>query len=73
MDGLVRKPLLWERFLLVLPKRYRGPTDNIAELAQSLPLIRFSAETLVGRRIDQHLRRVRLELPRTVGQIAQAW
>lgn len=66
MDGLMRKPLLWERFLLVLPKGNRGPTNNLAELAQSLPLIRFSAETLVGRRIDQHLRRVRLELPRTV-------
>lgn len=66
LDGLVRQPLLWERFLLVLPKGYDGPTNDLAKLAQSLPLIRFSTETPVGRRIEQHLRRVRLELPRVV-------
>ena len=66
IEGLIRHPILTEQFLLVTPKGYFGPTDDLALLAQDLPLVRFSRETPVGQRTDQHLRRVRLELPRAI-------
>lgn len=66
MDGLSRFPMLRERFVLILPKDYDKPISDLGKLANTLPLIRYSPETLVGRRIDQHLRRARLELPRSV-------
>lgn len=66
MDDLVRFPVLSEQFLLVTPKGCDGPLDDLPRLAARLPLVRFSRETPVGRRIDQHLRRVRLEIPRAL-------
>ena len=66
IEGLVRFPILSEQFLLVTPKGYDGPLDDLQALAKTLPLVRFSRETGVGRRIDQHLRRVRLEVPRAI-------
>jgi DNA-binding transcriptional LysR family regulator len=66
LDGLVRYPILRERFLLITPQAYRGQTSDLTALAQQLPLVRFSPSTPVGRRVDQHLRRIRLELPRSI-------
>ena len=66
LDGLERHTVLRESFLLVLPADYEGPSDDLACLAQDLPLVRFVVEAAVGRLTDQHLRRVRLELPRTI-------
>ncbi|GAB5471532.1 MAG: hypothetical protein Kilf2KO_45620 [Rhodospirillales bacterium] len=71
IDGLERMSLLRERFLLILPRGYAAhegsqPLDDLARLAESLPLVRFSPETGVGRRVDQHLRRLRLPLPRVI-------
>lgn len=66
MEGLTRHAVLSEQFLLVTPRGHPGPFDDLARLSGTLPLVRFSRETPVGMRIDQHLRRVRLELPRTI-------
>jgi DNA-binding transcriptional LysR family regulator len=66
VDGLERHHLMREAFMLVTPADYDGPTDELTRLAEHLPLVRFSADTPVGRRTNQHLRRVRQELPRTI-------
>lgn len=66
MDGLTRHAVLSEQFLLVTPKGHPGPFDDLTRLGCSLPLVRFSRDTPVGIRIDQHLRRARIELPRTI-------
>jgi DNA-binding transcriptional LysR family regulator len=66
MDGLVRYHLLTESFLLVTPRGFEGPRDDLGKLAEQLPLVRFSAQTPAGRRTEQHLRRVRLDLPRVI-------
>ncbi len=66
LDGLERLSVLRERFLLVLPRDCQADTDDLSQLAKTLPLVRFSPDTGVGRRVDQHLRRVRLDLPRVV-------
>lgn len=66
LDGLVRYPIIRERFLLITPKGYRGQTNDLIDLSKQLPLVRFSPSTPVGRRVDQHLRRIRMELPRSI-------
>ena len=66
IEGLTRHPILTEQYLLVTPRGHAGPFEDLSSLTKELPLVRFSRETAVGMRIDQHLRRVRLELPRTI-------
>jgi DNA-binding transcriptional LysR family regulator len=66
MDGLERHPILTESFLLVLPKSYRGSTSDMTEIFKHLPLVRFAHTTNVGRRTEQHLRRLKLKVPRII-------
>jgi hypothetical protein len=54
---------LKEPFFIAVPKSYEGRTDSLSELAQSLDLVRFSSRTYVGRLIERHLRRLRIEAP----------
>ena len=58
--------VLREQFLLITPEGYGGPVDDIGALAEDLPLIRMSRNTPVGIHTDQHLSRVRLQLPRSI-------
>ncbi|MRX49377.1 LysR family transcriptional regulator [Paracoccus sp. S-4012] len=66
MEGHAAHPVLDEPFLLVLPEDYDGPVDDIDAIAARLSLVRFGADTPVGRRTDQHLQRCRLDLPRAM-------
>lgn len=66
VEGLVRLPVITEKFLLVTPRGYAGTVSDLNKLARKLPFICFSRETPVGMRIDQHLSRLRLEIPRTL-------
>lgn len=66
IEALSRYPILSERYLLITPKGYSGPLDDPQAMARTLPFIRFTSDTGVGRRIDQHLNRLRLDLPRTL-------
>lgn len=66
MDGLERHDVLTEDFLLVLPRDYSGPRDSLSSLLDHLPLVRFAATTSVGRRTEQHLRRLKLAAPRVI-------
>ncbi len=61
MDGLERHHVLTERYLLVLPETYDGPTDSLEAIQTRLPLVRFGDTTNAGRQIAQHLRRLRFE------------
>ncbi|SLN28430.1 HTH-type transcriptional regulator YofA [Roseovarius litorisediminis] len=66
MDGLERHDVLQEAFLLVLPASYNGPQQNLGDILQNLPLVRFADTTSVGRQIEQHLRRLKLQVPRVI-------
>ncbi len=66
IDGLTHYPIMRERFLLVVPKHHPGPFDDLEELAKTLPMVRFIREAVVGMRTDQHLSRVRVNLPRFI-------
>lgn len=61
MDGLERHHVLTEKYLLVLPDRYTGPTHSLEAIQLHLPLVRFGDTTNAGRQIAQHLRRLRFE------------
>ena len=65
-SGLDRYHIMSEAFLLVTPRGFDGPKDDLTALAGVLPLVRFSANTPIGRRTDQHLRRLRLDIPRVM-------
>lgn len=68
MDGLERHHVLSEKYLLVLPETYRGPSDSLEAIQRHLPLVRFGDTTNAGRQIAQHLRRLRFE----PGKVIQA-
>ncbi len=66
MDGLERHQVLRERYLLVLPENYDGPTETLEAIQSRLPLVRFGDTTNAGRQIAQHLRRLRFEPDRVI-------
>lgn len=66
MEGLERHAVFRESFLLVTPQG--TPTMHLSKLFERLPLIRFADSTDVGRRVRQHLRRLRLQ----PGKVIQA-
>lgn len=58
--------IVGEPFILALPKSYalpRGPL-TLDGLARSYPMIRYSARSSIGVRIDRHLRRCSVSVPR---------
>ena len=65
-QGLERRQLLEEPFLLVLPrsseKRWQHATFRA--MTEQLALIRYSSRTTIGRAVDLYLRRCSLNLPR---------
>ena len=65
-EGFDWYEVLREQFLLITPQGYDGPLGDLEALAADLPLIRMSRNTPVGMHTDQHLSRVRLQLPRTI-------
>ncbi|MBO9452844.1 LysR family transcriptional regulator [Tropicibacter sp. R16_0] len=66
MDGLERHAVLTEAFLLVLPPGFNQPVQDLEQVLRHLPLVRFADTTNVGRRIGQHLRRLRLQPERVI-------
>lgn len=66
MDGLERHHVLTEKYLLVLPESYGGPTHSLEAIQTRLPLVRFGDTTNAGRQIAQHLRRLRFEPDRVI-------
>ena len=58
--------ILKEPFIIVLPVNAPCSGEDIGELAAALPLLRYSARNLTGRTVDQHLRRLRLSIPRRI-------
>src|SRR5581483_9905017 len=52
-----------ERFVLIVPQKEFGKQTSLRELAARLPMIRYSARTEAGRLIEQHIRRLRIDVP----------
>jgi len=59
VDALRRHSLLREPFLLALPRRSRDAERwPLRDLAERMPLVRYSARSSIGAQIDRHLRRL---------------
>jgi DNA-binding transcriptional LysR family regulator len=63
VEGMERYELIYERFILILPKGVVARNAGLRDIASLLPMIRYSARTEVGRMIESHLRRQRLDIP----------
>ncbi|MDA7949779.1 MAG: LysR family transcriptional regulator [Hyphomicrobiaceae bacterium] len=62
--GLDRRALLKETFLVAGPASMTTPPDDLERLAEELPFLRYNAHNMMGRTVDQHLRRLRIDVPR---------
>ncbi|RJG05014.1 LysR family transcriptional regulator [Noviherbaspirillum cavernae] len=65
MDGLVRRPLFTEPFLVVLPKCRQEQFEDadLGKLVQEMQLVRFSARSHFGAMIERYLRRRGMSAP----------
>ena len=59
--NLERHLILREKLCLVLPSDHGEEVDDLAELARTRDLVRLSPRTVLGRQIERHLRRLRIE------------
>ncbi|KEJ96145.1 transcriptional regulator, LysR family [Pseudosulfitobacter pseudonitzschiae] len=63
MDGVLEYPLARDPFILVAPKgTVKGGGDVMAQLG-NLPFLRYEKNQLIGRLIEAHLARQKLDLP----------
>lgn len=62
--GLERRPLLKETFIVIVPASMTTAPDNLETLALDLPCLRYNVHNVMGRSVDQHLRRLRVDVPR---------
>ncbi|WP_157056779.1 LysR family transcriptional regulator [Herbaspirillum autotrophicum] len=66
IDGIVRRRLLSERFVLITPKSYPGTYTTISDmrkLADTQPLLHFNRQSHLGAQIDVFLRRIDIKVP----------
>lgn len=56
-----RHEILKEIFFIALPKKYAGDTESLSALAAKGDLVRFSGRTMLGRQVERHLRRLRID------------
>jgi DNA-binding transcriptional LysR family regulator len=67
VDGIERRRLLSEQFVVITPKQYQGSVrtpDDLRALGAALPIIRFNRQSHMGAQIDRFLRRLEVRLPR---------
>jgi DNA-binding transcriptional LysR family regulator len=65
VEGLERHELIHERFVLIVPKGAFARQVSLRDMVARLPMIRYSARTEIGRLVEQHLRRLRLDVPQS--------
>ncbi len=59
--NLERHLILREQLVIVLPKAAAGEAQDLETLAKTRALVRLSTRTTLGRQIERHLRRTRIE------------
>lgn len=67
LDGFERFDLFRETFIVVAPKGLPpfGDEGEFRRFASTFPMIRSGASTGIAQRVEQHFRRLRLEVPHT--------
>jgi DNA-binding transcriptional LysR family regulator len=56
-----RHEILKEPYFIALPKDFEGDAGSLAALASEYDIVRFSARTMLGRQIERHLRRLKVD------------
>ncbi len=64
VSGLERYQLATETYLIAAPPTLKRAPDDLEKLSEDLPFLRYTPHTVMGPKIDQHLRRLRIEIPR---------
>lgn len=66
VSGLARHTILTEPYVLLVPPAYAEAArePDLGTLSRSLNLVRWSAKSKIGADIEQHLRRMRVQIPR---------
>jgi DNA-binding transcriptional LysR family regulator len=65
VEGLERRQLFQEPYILLVPRNLTSVARErgLGGLAQVAPLVRYSTRSLIGKHIEQHLGRLRLDIP----------
>lgn len=63
IDGITEYPLTRDPFILVAPVGYVPAQGDIMTALTNLPMLRYGQEQLIGRQIEAHLKRCKLEFP----------
>jgi DNA-binding transcriptional LysR family regulator len=68
LDGVERHLILCEPFIMLAPRAIAHHMRRLAlgEIAGRYPLLRYSARSRQGAQVERHLRRLRINPPRTV-------
>lgn len=62
-DGVIEYPLVRDPFMLVAPCGALRDAGSLENVMQALPLLRHDREQLIGRQVEAHLARQKLEFP----------
>ena len=66
LDGIERRRLLSEPFVVITPKSYtqkvQTPAD-LRKLSESMPIVRFNRQSHIGAQIERFLRRIDVRIP----------
>ncbi|CUH54199.1 LysR family transcriptional regulator [Shimia marina] len=63
IDGITEYPLTRDPFILVAPVGYLPAQGDTMTALTNLPMLRYGQEQLIGRQIEAHLKRCKLEFP----------
>ncbi|MCH2096407.1 MAG: LysR family transcriptional regulator [Rhodobacteraceae bacterium] len=61
LDGVVEYPLARDPFILVMPRGAASENGGVEAVMNTLPLLRYDREQLIGRQIEAHLARLKLD------------
>ena len=59
--NIERHEILKELYFIALPADYEGEVENLPVLAAERDFIRFSARTMMGRQVERHLERLKVD------------
>ncbi|MBU2961166.1 LysR family transcriptional regulator [Citreicella sp. C3M06] len=63
MDGVIEYPLVRDPFMLVCARGALAEAGGAEALMRGLPMLRYDRDQLIGRQIETHLARLKLEYP----------
>lgn len=61
MEGIVEYPLVRDPYILVCPRGAAEAAGGVKPMMQSLPILRYDRQQLIGRQIEAHLARQNLD------------